>query len=69
MRTINSQCIDQKLVSKESYYRAAMPVVGFYNQLQHNGTGYNPGFPFYGEHTYSGTAIYKGYFGVNPPKK
>jgi hypothetical protein len=46
-----------------------MPVVGAYNQYQNKGNGYNPGFPFYGEHTYSGTNIYSGYFGVKPTVK
>jgi len=34
-----------------------MPVVGNYNQLHNGGNGYNSGWPFYGEHTYSGTSI------------
>lgn len=51
-----------------SFYQSTMPVVGAYNQWQNNrqnfldGKGYNPGFPYYGEHSYSGGYIYMGYF-------
>ena len=37
--------------------------VGAYNQSQNNGNGYNPGFPYFGEHSYSGNYIYYGYYG------
>jgi hypothetical protein len=45
------------------YYGKLMQVVGKYNQDQNGGNGYNPGFPYYGEHTYSGSFIYYGFFG------
>jgi hypothetical protein len=45
------------------YYKQLMPFVGKYNQKQNNGMGYNSEFPYYGEHTYSGSYIYYGYFG------
>jgi len=50
------------------FYNFAMRFVGAYNQFQNNRQNffnnkmYNAGFPFYGEHTYSGTNIYRGYF-------
>ena len=66
MRLINKLCWDQLLTSPEDYYRQTMPVVGKYNQEQNNGNGFNSGFPFYGEATYSGTGIYYGYFDLNP---
>ena len=40
-----------------------MKKAGKYNQEQNHGNGYNPGFPYYGEHTYSGSFIYYGYYG------
>ena len=69
MRAINSNSLDQTFVPAVAFYRTLMPVVGAYNQYQNNGNGYNSGFPFYGEHTYSGTSIYQGYFGVKPTIK
>jgi hypothetical protein len=45
------------------YYSQVMKQVGAYNQSQNNGNGYNSGFPYFGEHTYSGSYIYYGYFG------
>ncbi len=33
-----------------------------YNQSQNKASGNNMGFPYYGEHTYSGSYIYFGYF-------
>ena len=51
------------LGSVDWYYGWVMKKVGEYNQKQNNGNGYNAGFPFYGEHSYSGTYIYYGYFG------
>ena len=45
------------------YYRQVMKYVGAYNQSQNNGNGYNYGFPYFGEHTYSGRYIYYGFFG------
>lgn len=51
---------------KDFFYRMVMPVVGDYNQKQNKGNGYNPGAPFYGEHTLSGSAIFLGYFGKMP---
>ena len=51
------------IVSSSWYYCQVMKKVGAYNQKQSVGNGYNPGFPFYGEHTYSGNYIYYGYYG------
>jgi RHS repeat-associated protein len=56
--------------SEMSFYQFAMPFVGFYNQFQNNKKAisnpqkyyFNPGFPYYGEHTYSGSYIYMGYW-------
>jgi hypothetical protein len=45
------------------YYSNVMGKVGAYNQSQNNGNGYNSGFPYFGEHTYSGSYIYYGFFG------
>lgn len=50
---------------KEGFYRATMPIVGGYNQFHNNGNGYNSGYPYYGEHTYSGTGIFEGYFNTS----
>ncbi len=45
------------------YYGKVMKQVGAYNQSQNSGNGYNSGFPYFGEHTYSGGYIYYGFFG------
>lgn len=45
-----------------SFYNAIMPIVGAYNQYKQGWPIYNMSAPFYGEHTYSGTNIYDGYF-------
>ena len=45
------------------YYGKVMNEVGAYNQRNNGGNGYNKGFPYYGEHTYSSSYIYYGYFG------
>jgi hypothetical protein len=45
------------------YYRQVMKKVGVYNQSQNKGMNYNSGFPYFGEHTYSGSYIHYGYFG------
>ena len=66
MRTTYEHTWDTILDSPSSFYKLNMPFVGKYNQYQNNGNGYNSGFPFYGEHTYSGTNIYKGYFKIKP---
>jgi len=64
----NNAGFKEKFVNADDFYRYAMQAVGGYNQFQtnrggfFNGNGYNKGFPFYGEHTYSGTNIYRGYF-------
>lgn len=69
MRAINTLSLDQTFIPAGAFYQAVMPAVGAYNQYQNDGNGYNSGFPFYGEHTYSGTGIYTGYFGVKPTKR
>ena len=51
------------LGTKTWYYSKIMEKVGAYNQSTNSGNGYNEGFPYYGEHTYSGSYIYYGYFG------
>ncbi|WP_313090210.1 RHS repeat-associated core domain-containing protein [Chryseobacterium flavum] len=64
----NNSSFKEKFANADDFYRYAMQAVGGYNQFQNNrsgffnGNGYNKGFPFYGEHTYSGTNIYRGYF-------
>jgi len=45
------------------YYSEVMKIVGKYNQAQNEGIGYNLGFPYFGEHKYSGKYIYYGFFG------
>lgn len=53
--------------NKDFFYHQVMPKVGAYNQSQNKGaTGYNSGWPFYGEHTFSGSYIYRGFFGSLP---
>jgi RHS repeat-associated protein len=49
--------------TEEWYYKKVMQKVGAYNQSQNNGNGYNKGFPYFGETTFSGSFIYFGYFG------
>lgn len=44
------------------YYNSIMKEVGKYNQIQNKGNGYNMCYPYYGEHTYSGSYIYYGYY-------
>jgi RHS repeat-associated protein len=50
-------------LTSEQWYNTAMQIVGKYNQNQNKGISYNEGPPYYGEHTYSGSFIYKGYMG------
>jgi RHS repeat-associated protein len=66
MRIINAVTLSQLAVPDKAFYIYAMPVVGAYNQHQNGGNGYNAGYPFFGEHTYSGTGIYSGFFGKKP---
>ena len=47
---------------EQFYYNTVMKEVGKYNQIQNKGNGYNMCYPYYGEHTYSGSYIYYGYF-------
>jgi hypothetical protein len=49
--------------NKYLYYARTMTVVGLYNQIKNDGNGYNSGWPFFGEHTLSGSAIYYGFLG------
>lgn len=51
------------LGSPNWYYGKVMGEVGAYNQGQNSGKGYNQGFPYFGEHTYSGSYIHYGFFG------
>lgn len=68
LRTINTITADQLFISAQMFYKLTMPAVGAYNQYQNNrnGVNYSSGFPFYGEHPYSGTGIYQGFFGTKP---
>ncbi len=66
LRIINQSVLDQLLVPATTFYKTTMPTVGAYNQRSNTGNGYNAGWPFYGEHTYSGTGVYQGYFGIKP---
>ena len=59
---VNMKSSQPWYLSEMFYYKNVMEKVGLYNQSQNNGTGYNMGFPYYGEHTYSGSYIYLGYF-------
>ena len=45
------------------YYSTVMKEVGKYNQDHNGGNGYNNGYPYFGEHTYSGSFIFYGYWG------
>ncbi len=65
----NLNYIRPVLWGKSDWYEMTMKEVGAYNQSQNSGNGYNPGFPFYGEHTYSGSYIYMGFFGEFPKSK
>ena len=59
----NMHSIIVPFIAAEFRYKEAMKRVGEYNQTQNGGNGYNAGYPYYGEHTYSGSYIYYGYFG------
>ncbi len=63
LRQVHSNSIDGKLFNPPvAFYIPNAKAAGWYNQKQNNGNGYNSGYPFYGEHTYSGTNIFEGYF-------
>ncbi len=58
---------DKSPFHQDFFYHQVMPKVGAYNQSQNKGaTGYNSGWPFYGEHTFSGSYIFHGYYGRFP---
>ena len=59
----NMRSTKPALLTESFYYKTVMKKVGEYNQNHNGGNGYNKGFPYYGEHTYSGSYIYLGYFG------
>ncbi|MDY3344210.1 DUF6443 domain-containing protein [Riemerella anatipestifer] len=70
MRSIYESNKNPGGMTANDFYNFAMPIVGGYNQFQNNrwkylsGNARNlTGAPFYGEHKYSGTYIYGGYFG------
>ena len=63
MRTIYQNHSEKFPGGAMSFYRFVMPKVGAYNQ-RNQAHSFNEGFPFYGEHTYSGTYIYGGYRGT-----
>lgn len=62
MRNIYSQYAENYKGKPRDFYIKVMPFVGKYNQYQNGGNGYNKGYPFYGEHTYSGSGIYNGFY-------
>jgi hypothetical protein len=66
MRTIHNVTTSEKGKSASDFYHQTMKVVGGYNQMSNKGNGYNAGPPYYGEHKYSGSGIYLGFFGKNP---
>ena len=49
--------------SKAATWNIYMRVVGEYNQIHAHGNGYNSGYPYFGEHSYSGAAMSFGYWG------
>ncbi|UZU00210.1 RHS repeat-associated core domain-containing protein [Chryseobacterium fluminis] len=58
---------DKSPFHQDFFYHRVMPRVGAYNQSQNKGaTGYNSGWPFYGEHTFSGSYIFHGFYGRFP---
>ncbi|WBV60484.1 DUF6443 domain-containing protein [Chryseobacterium camelliae] len=58
---------DKSPFHQDFFYNQVMPKVGAYNQSQNKGaTGYNSGWPFYGEHTFSGSYIFHGFYGRFP---
>ncbi|WP_260209373.1 hypothetical protein [Apibacter adventoris] len=62
MRNIYSQYAENYNGKPRDFYIKVMPIVGKYNQYKNSGNGYNKGYPFYGEHTYSGSGIYNGFY-------
>jgi RHS repeat-associated protein len=66
MRTVYDKSWSAFLDTPSSFYCLNMPFVGLYNQIKNGGNGYNMGYPFFGEHTYSGTNIYNGFFNKKP---
>jgi RHS repeat-associated protein len=66
MRSVHDNAMDSRFLTPEKFYETSMHFVGAYNQYKNGGNGYNPGYPFYGEHQYSGTSIFYGYFGTKP---
>jgi RHS repeat-associated protein len=65
---MNLRDLKPPLVHESLFYSEMMYKVGQYNQSQNGGNGYNRGWPFYGEHRYSGTFIYLGYWKTYPQK-
>jgi RHS repeat-associated protein len=59
----NMESARSLLSIRTMFYIETMRVVGLYNQGRNSGNGYNPGWPFFHEHTLSGNAIYYGYWG------
>jgi RHS repeat-associated protein len=54
------------LMSDLDFYKLMMKnYIGPYNQSANKGNGYNKGWPYYGEHSYSGWYIYNGFFRQN----
>jgi len=50
------------IVGKNYWYGVIMNKAGQYNQSKNGGNGYNAHYPYFGEHSYSGSFIYFGYF-------
>jgi RHS repeat-associated protein len=65
---LNARDLKPDGIPKQNFYIALMQRAGSYNQSQNGGNGYNKGWPFFGEHRYSGTFIYFGYWQQYPKK-
>jgi RHS repeat-associated protein len=69
MRAVGNILFGKNMNSARAFYHSKletwnlyMPYIGAYNQAG-GGNGYNAGFPYYGEHEYSGAYIWMGFFG------
>ncbi len=62
LRTVYEKSWDTFMDTPTSFFKLNMPIIGGYNQKDNQGNSYNSGFPYYGEHEYSGSFIVKGYF-------
>jgi RHS repeat-associated protein len=69
LRSVYGSSTSLGMFTPTQFYSYVMKIVGQYNQTQNKGTGFNSDFPFFGEHTYSGTNNYFGFFGKKYVKK